>query len=64
MNSKPEDRNYLLLYKQVTELSQYIHKLQNENKNYELTWKLLEREFKSRPRIEASKGNTTGSSSG
>lgn len=51
MNSKPEDRNYLQ-YKQATELSKYIHKLKNENKNYELTWKILEREHQSRPRIE------------
>ena len=36
INSKPEDCNYLQ-YKQATELSKYIHKLKNENKNYELT---------------------------
>ena len=40
INSKPEDRNYSQ-YKQATELSKHIHKLKNENKNYELTWKIL-----------------------
>ena len=51
INSKPEDRNYLR-YKQATELSKYIHKLKNENKNYELNWNILERECQPRPRIE------------
>lgn len=51
INSNPEDRNYIQ-YKQATELSKYIHTLKNENKNYELTWTILEKEYESRPRIE------------
>ena len=51
INSKPEDRNYLQ-YKQATELSKYIHKLKSENKKYEITWNIIERECQPRPRIE------------
>ena len=51
INSKPEDRNYLQ-YKQATELSKYIHKLKSENKKYEITWSIIERECQPRPRIE------------
>ena len=42
VNSKPEDRIYLQ-YKQATKLSKNIHKLKSENKNYELTWYIIER---------------------
>ena len=51
INSEPEDRNYLQ-YKQATELSKYIHKLKSENKNYELTWSIIKREWQPRPRVE------------
>ena len=51
INSKPEDCNYLQ-YKQATELSKYIHKLKSENKKYEITWSIIERECQPRPRIE------------
>ena len=51
INSKPDDRNYLQ-YKQATELSKLTHKLKSENKNYKLTWKILNKVKISKPGAE------------
>ena len=50
IKSKPNEKNYLK-YKQATELSKLAHKLKNENQNYKISWKILQREKKSKPGI-------------